>query len=327
MSLKSFITDCSPSYIPNNLTSSKNEIFYIHNSEINPRIIKINKSFLSNPDKSKYISKLSISNDKSLEIICHVVGYLYSNEIVVYGMINGIKIISLNSENILYEYSFNEEKEVFVVGICVYLDKVFFSDSYGRIYMININSSSQNENKEWEIMNIYSHSDVISSTCICICNNKICFGNQNGDIFVISIPSSKNKSELIWNCINKTSCPSISMRQYQLDYLIVGYMNGEIKIFSLLKQTLLIEFSSHLRSINGIEVDNESKDFISFGDDSYLHIYEYSLLKNDILIKKSFNIQNKNIVGALFLNENNKKGIVVSCYDSPEIYYTKSIEY
>ena len=43
--IKSYPTDCAPSYIPNNLTSNNNMLYFIHNSESQPRIMQINKNY------------------------------------------------------------------------------------------------------------------------------------------------------------------------------------------------------------------------------------------------------------------------------------------
>jgi len=39
-------TDCSPSHLPNNISISKKHVFYIHNSETQPRVIMVDRRYI-----------------------------------------------------------------------------------------------------------------------------------------------------------------------------------------------------------------------------------------------------------------------------------------
>ncbi len=38
-------TDCSPSHLANNISVSKKHVFYIHNSETQPRVIMVDRKY------------------------------------------------------------------------------------------------------------------------------------------------------------------------------------------------------------------------------------------------------------------------------------------
>lgn len=50
--IRNINTDCSPSHLPNNISLSKNHVFYIHNSETQPRIIMVDRKYNKNINNS-----------------------------------------------------------------------------------------------------------------------------------------------------------------------------------------------------------------------------------------------------------------------------------
>ena len=64
--IKSYPTDCAPSYIPNNLTSNNNMLYFIHNSESQPRIMQINKKLFEANNNTKYVGPFN--NNETYEM-------------------------------------------------------------------------------------------------------------------------------------------------------------------------------------------------------------------------------------------------------------------
>ena len=95
-----------------------------------------------------------------------------------------------------------------------------------------------------------------------------------------------------------------------------GFINGEIKIYSLKDYNLKFSINSHLRSI-GPMIIKDNKEIITGSDDGQINIWEYDDNKDKIVLKNNILLEDRMIVGLAY--DNNSNDLFVSCYDCPEI--------
>lgn len=99
-SYKSYRIDCAPSYLTNNLTQSEDYLFFIHNSESQPRIMKINKEIF-NSSSSGNVS-IFTTNETSEMLFCKCIKLNNINYLAV-GLYGGFKLWSIDGARLLFQ--------------------------------------------------------------------------------------------------------------------------------------------------------------------------------------------------------------------------------
>ena len=93
--IKSYNLECSPSYIINNLSQSKDSLYFIHNSQSFPRVLVINKSSLN--DKNNPTKNISILNSSEKNEMLFIKSlYIKNEEYIAVGLYNGFKLWNKN---------------------------------------------------------------------------------------------------------------------------------------------------------------------------------------------------------------------------------------
>ena len=97
--------ECSPSYIINNLSQSKDSIYYIHNSQSFPRVLVINKKILreKNTPNPKFITVLNSSEKNEMLFVRSII--IKDNEYIAIGLYNGFKLWNKEGNRLLYQIS------------------------------------------------------------------------------------------------------------------------------------------------------------------------------------------------------------------------------
>jgi hypothetical protein len=85
--------ECSPSYIINNLSQSKDSLYYIHNSQSFPRVLVINKKQLKEKDSNnENISVLNLSERNEMLLVKSIILGLIIGVFIggIFGWLNSI---------------------------------------------------------------------------------------------------------------------------------------------------------------------------------------------------------------------------------------------
>ena len=110
--------ECSPSYIINNLSQSKDSLYYIHNSQSFPRVLVINKKQLKEKDSNnKNISVLNLSERNEMLLVKSII--IKDEEYIAVGLYNGFKLWNKEGNRLLYQISNpNTDKKKIYAFIC-----------------------------------------------------------------------------------------------------------------------------------------------------------------------------------------------------------------
>ena len=95
--------ECSPSYIINNLSISKDSLYFIHNSQSFPRVIVIKKDSLKKEEKNNSISVLNSSEKNEMLFIKSIT--LKDAEYIAVGLYNGFKLWNKEGNRLLFQIS------------------------------------------------------------------------------------------------------------------------------------------------------------------------------------------------------------------------------
>ena len=94
--------DCSPSYIINNLSISKDNLYFIHNSQSLPRILVINKKLLKE-DNNKCATVLNSSETNEMLFVKSII--IKNVEYIAIGLYNGFKLWNNEGNRLLFQIS------------------------------------------------------------------------------------------------------------------------------------------------------------------------------------------------------------------------------
>ena len=94
--------ECSPSYLINNLSISKDNLYFIHNSQSFPRILIVNKKLLKE-NKNKSISVLNPSEKNEMIFVKSI--SLKDTEYIAVGLYNGFKLWNKEGNRLLFQIS------------------------------------------------------------------------------------------------------------------------------------------------------------------------------------------------------------------------------
>ena len=320
--LKFVNTECSPSYLFNNLSETNDKIYYIHNSEIQPRVIVIDKKLFSNEDNLKklpeFITKLNGS--ETLQYSCIKKVEVNDKQLIAVGLLGGFKIWSSDGSKLLFQatnsnlinnktysvFSITERNSISLNNNTYKFNSVVFGDSHGLITQCKLNET-------FSAVPLYRHKKDLTVTALTsnLESGVLVSGYDNGQIIILDGENEKTITEL---CIldNEYNLPVVSLASINSQF-ISSYLNGELRIFSYLTLQIQIIFQAHLKSINSLSV--YSNYLISSGDDSIVNVFKLENEKFELV--KNIAIPDKTPVGAIITNIENKPTLISCHFDNP----------
>jgi hypothetical protein len=320
--------ECSPSYIINNLSMSKNSLYFIHNSQSFPRILIVNKKILKEKCQNKSLSVLNSSEKNEMLFIKSI--FLKDTEYIAVGLYNGFKLWNKEGNRLLYQISnpnSNKYKIYAFVSCSPFLinpenqtkdiaDCVIAGDNYGQLHLIYGAKSSWKSSKLFTTPNAESILSIGSS----LETNKIGLTLDNGDILILKIEkNSCNLEKKIEGdgkqniAINSVVFSNNGKNEF---FLACGFINGMIKIISLNDYNLKFCINSNLRSVGPMIVKGNDE-IVTGSDDGQIIVWKYDDTKDNIVLKKNLLFEDKMIVGLAYDNDDNN--LYITCYDFPEI--------
>ena len=324
--------ECSPSYIINNLSMSKNSLYFIHNSQSFPRVIVIKKDSLKKEEKNNSISVLNSSEKNEMLFIKSIT--LKDAEYIAVGLYNGFKLWNKEGNRLLFQISnptINKNK-IYAFTCCSefllnsekindYPDSIISADNYGQLYVIYGSKSNWKSSKLFTTKNAESILSIGANIEINIFGITI----DNGDVLLFK--NEKGNCKLIKNFEGDKQIISVnsvvfSKKDKSEYFLGCGFINGEIRIYSLKDYNLKFSINSNLRSVGPMLVKGNNE-IITGSDDGQINIWEYDDNKDKIILKNNILFEDKMIVGLAYDKNNNN--LYVSCYDFPEIICVSDI--
>ena len=327
---KIYNIECSPSYIINNLSQSKNSIYFIHNSQSFPRVLVINKKLLKEKNtNNKCMSVLNSSEKNEMIFVKSIL--IKEVEYIAVGLYNGFKLWNKDGNRLLHQISYsnntNKKNKINAFICCAeYLferndfqsspDSIISGDNYGNLFLIFGSKSN------WKNAKIFSseNSETILSIATNIEIEEFGISLDNGNVLIMKI--KKGKCDLIKkfeeNGKNIIAVNSVIFSKEDKGefFLGCGFINGEIRIYSLKDYNWKLSINSNLRSIGPMIVRN-SCEIIVGSDDGQINIWKYDNKKNSIILKNNLLFEDKMIVGLAYDNEENI--LYANSYDYPEI--------
>lgn len=310
-------TECSPSYVFSNLIESKEKLFYIHNSENQPRIIVIDKKLFENKSNheklSEFVNKLNYPETKQYTCI-----KCYKNFVGI-GNIGEFKLFDVSNNKMLYTKSVSDQISFHGIDFMVSFKNnkeeiiVMIGDSMGQIFSINIG-----ENNVIKEEKLYKHKKDLAITCISLTQSGIsACGFENGNVLLFDGNTVKEFSE-IQTFENEYNLP-VTCLSNNKSYIFAGYSNGEIRCFSLESVTLYFILQSHMKCVTSISTYKENY-FVTAGEDGFVNVFEIDKEKR---LKKIRNLEldNKVPVGLAF-SENK---LYISSMDTPILSYVDNV--
>ena len=324
--------ECSPSYIINNLSISKDSLYFIHNSQSFPRVIVIKKDSLKKEEKNNSISVLNSSEKNEMLFIKSIT--LKDAEYIAVGLYNGFKLWNKEGNRLLFQISnptINKNK-IYAFTCCSefllnsekindYPDSIISADNYGQLYVIYGFKSNWKSSKLFTTKNAESILSIGANIEINIFGITI----DNGDVLLFK--NEKGNCKLIKNFEGDKQIISVnsvvfSKKDKSEYFLGCGFINGEIRIYSLKDYNLKFSINSNLRSVGPMLVKGNNEIIIG-SDDGQINIWEYDDNKDKIILKNNILFEDKMIVGLAYDKNNNN--LYVSCYDFPEIICVSDI--
>ena len=322
--------ECSPSYLTNNLSISKENLYFIHNSQSFPRILVINKKLLKEKDNSKSVSVLNSSEKNEMLFVKSIT--IKDIEYIAVGLYNGFKLWNKEGNRLLFQISNpgTNKNKIYAFTCCSEFsinpenlntnqksqDSILSADNYGQLFLIYGSKSNWKSSKLYTTSNAESIISIGSSIEINIFGITL----DNGDVIILKsdkgncniekrIEGDKNQNISINSII-------FSKKDKSEFFLACGFINGEIKIFSLKDYSIKFSINSHLRSV-GPMVVKDSCEIISGSDDGQIVVWKYDEEKDAIILNSNYLIEDKMIMGLCYDKDENN--LYVSCYDFPEI--------
>ena len=325
--------ECSPSYIINNLSQSKDSLYYIHNSQSFPRVLVINKKIIKQNNNIINNNKsMAVLNSSEKNEMLFVKSILIKDvEYIAIGLYNGFKLWNKDGTRLLHQISNpnNNNKNKIYAFICcaefvldknnsykLCADSIISGDNYGNLFLIFGSKSN------WKNAKIFSseNSERILSIATNIEIEEFGISLDNGNVLIMKI--KKGKCDLIKkfeeNGKNIIAVNSVIFSKEDKGefFLGCGFINGEIRIYSLKDYNWKFSINSNLRSIGPMIVRN-SCEIIVGSDDGQINIWKYDNKKNSIILKNNLLFEDKMIVGLAYDNEENI--LYANSYDYPEI--------
>ena len=321
--------ECSPSYIINNLSQSKDSIYYIHNSQSFPRVLVINKKILKDKTShNKCISVLNSSEKNEMLFIKSVI--IKDNEYIAIGLYNGFKLWNKEGNRLLFQISNSNPKKnkIYAFISCAeYVleknnnykmtpDSIISGDNYGNLFLIYGSKSN------WKSHKIFTSHNSESILSIGTNNEIYEFGItlDNGDVLIMKIENGdcelikkfeENGKQLI--AVNSVVFSKKDKSEF---FLACGFINGEIRIYSLKEYNWKYSIYSNLRSV-GPMIVKDNCEIIVGSDDGQINIWKFDDAQDKIVLKKNILFEDKMIVGLAYDDEDGV--LYINSYDYPEI--------
>ena len=324
--IKVYNIECSPSYLINNLSISKDNLYFIHNSQSFPRILVVNKKSLQE-DKNKSLSVLNSSEKNEMLFVKSLI--LKDTEYIAVGLYNGFKLWNKEGNRLLFQISNpnTNKNKIYAFTCCSEFlinseninqntpDSILSADNYGHLYLIYGSKSNWKNAKLFTTQNNESILSIGSNIEI----KDIGITLDNGDIIILKV--EKGNCNLVKNIEGDRQNIAInsvifSIKNKSEFFLGCGFISGKIKIISLKEYSLKFSINSNLRSIGTMSIKDDS-DIITGSEDGQVTIWGYDENKDKIVLKKNVLFEDKIIVGLGYDKEN--KNLYISCYDFPEI--------
>ena len=302
-----------PSYIINNISITDNYLFYIHNNNIQPRIISFSLSSHKQIPNNIYeqqdiFSLLSFKTTKSVYICL--------------GLSNVFKIYSFPECKLIYQFQANNNNETNTIcfnALTYYIKSIknrstasiFVGDSQGSIVLV------YGEELYWRNKEICIQSPPIGISSLCVeeFNLVICVGFVNGVIEFMKLNDTNVKAINSYN----NDVVVISMKTMCVDHIkhviITGDVIGCIKVYDVVSTTqpnnevnvnCVFNICSHLRLVTMVNVlDNK---ILSCGEDGVVVVWEFQLNNNELVVNyyDDIRIHNNILVGVGVSSLNNK---------------------
>ena len=318
--------ECSPSYLVNNLSISKDNLYFIHNSQSFPRILIVNKKLLKE-NKNKCVSVLNSSEKNEMLFVKSIT--LKDSEYIAVGLYNGFKLWNKEGNRLLFQISNpnTNQNKIYAFTCCSEFlinseninqntpDSIISADNYGQLYLIYGSKSNWKNTKLFTTKNNESILSIGANIEI----KDIGITLDTGNIIILNI--EKGNCSLVKNIEGDKQNISInsvifSIKNKNEFFLACGFINGEIKIISFKDYNLKYSINSNLRSI-GPMVIKDNYDIITGSEDGQITIWGYDENKDNIVLKKNVLFEDKIIVGLDY--DKDTRNLYISCYDFPEI--------
>ena len=157
--------ECSPSYIINNLSISKDSLYFIHNSQSFPRILVVNKKLLRERNKNKCVSVLNSSEKNEMLFAKSIT--LKDAEYIAVGLYNGFKLWNKEGNRLLFQISnpTSNKNKIYAFTSCSEFlinpenkneniaDCILSVDNYGQLHIIYGSKSNWKSSKLFTTQN------------------------------------------------------------------------------------------------------------------------------------------------------------------------------
>ena len=324
---------CSPSYLINNLSQSKEFLYFIHNSQSCPRVISINKKLLKEKNINKSVSVFNSSEkNEMLHIKCIT---MKDSDYIAIGLYNGFKLWNKEGNRLLFQMSKPNIKQnkIYAFTFCSefllnseinkdYPDSILASDNYGQLFLIYGSKSSWKSNKMFSTPNAES----ILSIGTNIHTNNIGLTLDNGNVLMLKYENGEfdlmKKIEEDGRYNISINCVIFSKKDKSEFFLACGYINGEIRIYSLKDYNIKFSINSHLRSVGPMEVKDDNKIIVG-SDDGQINIWKYNDDEDKITLKSNYLFEDRMIVGLIYDKDENC--LYANYNDFPEIMVMSNI--
>ena len=328
--------ECSPSYIINNLSQSKDSIYYIHNSQSFPRVLVINKKILK--EKNNYTKNISVLNSSEKNEMLFIKSIIIKEkEYIAIGLYNGFKLWNKEGNRLLYQISNTNNdnyKKIYAFICCaeflldkknkytIGADSIISGDNYGNLFLVFGAKSSWKSSKIFStansegILSIGTHKEI----------DQFGISLDNGDVLILTMEKGvcelikkfgENGKQLI--AVNSVVFSKKDKSEF---FLGCGFINGEIRIYSLKEYNWKFSINSNLRSIGPMIVRNNCEIIVG-SDDGQINIWKYEDDEDKIILKKNLLFEDKMIVGLAY--DDNENILFVNSYDYPEIIAVSDI--
>ncbi len=237
-------TDCSPSHLPNNMTLSKKHVFYIHNSETQPRVIMIDREYkiilksLKYFIKKKniffyYFNRLLKEVDPTQDLITKNVSKLSNtedNEMLRVKVLdlNGTLVSAIGLYGGLKLYSYDGSRLFFNIPCKIkQLEKPYLFQAISEYYNYGNNTPAEEPKFKG-----YP------------CHGILC-ADSYGQIFLISGSNLNYKSKLLYHNIGITATDIIC--DYKTGIFSCAFETGEIYVLKIKDENIvenLIKFDN-----------------------------------------------------------------------------------
>ena len=331
--INTYSLGCSPSYLINNLSHSKEFLYFIHNSQSCPRVISINKSLFKDKNIKKSVSVFNSSEkNEMLHIKCIT---MKDSDYIAIGLYNGFKLWNKEGNRLLFQMSKPNIKQnkIYAFTFCSefllnseinkdYPDSILASDNYGQLFLIYGSKSSWKSNKMFSTPNAES----ILSIGTNIYTKNIGLTLDNGNVLILKYENGEfnlmKKIEEDGRHNISINCVIFSKKDKSEFFLACGYINGEIRIYSMKDYNIKFSINSHLRSVGPMTVKDDNKIIVG-SDDGQINIWTYNDDEDKITLKSNYLFEDRMIVGLIYDKDENC--LYANYNDFPEIMVISNI--